>query len=89
MAAKKPISAAGAPRWTYIVGTLVAVAGLVWGIVSFVLAARAQNRPTATTAAPVSVSGTGNVAVGTMSGGSITVGAPQKADGSEASRVSK
>lgn len=27
----------GAPRWTYIVGALVAVAGLVWGIVSFLM----------------------------------------------------
>lgn len=28
---------AGAPRWTYIVGAIVAVAGLLWGIVSFLM----------------------------------------------------
>lgn len=35
----------GAPRWTYIAGALVAVAGLVWGIVSFLIS-RPEPQPT-------------------------------------------
>jgi hypothetical protein len=76
MASKKAKSKSGAPRWTYVAGTMVAIVGLVWGIVSFFLAEKPSAAPPATT--NVNVDAPGSVGVGTMEGGTITVGAPQK-----------
>ena len=89
MAAKKSTPASGAPRWTYVVGTLVGVTGLVWGIISFILTDRIQTKPVAPAATQVSVSGSGNVGVGTMSGGSITVGTRQGGGVPETTRASR
>lgn len=69
----------GQPRWTHTVGLIVAIGTLVWSITShFIPKPEPQvPRPTAVTPAPsVSVSGLGNVGVGTMSGGQISVGIP-------------
>lgn len=78
MVTKKPTEAKeGAPRWTYVAGSTVAVAGLIWGIASYFIP---RPEPTkAAVAAPsptVSVSGAGNVGLGSMSGGHISLGVP-------------
>lgn len=71
---------AGPPRWTYVVGSIVAAGGLLWGMVSYFIPKPESQKPAAaiTTPSPasVSVSGSGSVGVGTMSGGQITVGTP-------------
>ncbi len=79
MAAKaKPES--GPPRWTYVLGAIVAAAGMLWGVVSFFIPKSEIARPDLHTPAPappvsVTVPGSGSVGVGIMSGGSIAVGA--------------
>ena len=65
-------TSSGPPRWTYAVAAIVGAAGLIWTIVSTFLPKSEPQRPTPS----VSVSGTGSVGVGTMSGGEISVGAP-------------
>lgn len=91
MSAKPKIApaASGAPRWTYAVGAIVGVIALVWAIISFFIPKPEPPKPPVVAApapAPsppatsVTVEGTGNVGIGTMSGGSINVGAPPKAD---------
>ena len=66
----------GPPRWTYATGALVAIGTLVWGVVSHFVPPNEPPTPASTPAVPaVSVSGTGNVGIGTMTGGQITVGA--------------
>lgn len=69
----------GPPRWTYVAGSIVAIGGLVWGIVSYFIPKPEPQKPAPAAATPapsVSVSGSGNVGVGTMSGGHISVGVP-------------
>jgi hypothetical protein len=69
----------GQPRWTYAAGSIVAIGGLVWGIVSYFIPKPEPQKPTPAAVTPspsVSVSGSGNVGVGTMSGGQISVGVP-------------
>ena len=89
MAAKPKIAPApsGAPRWTYAVGAVVGAAALLWGIVSyFIPKPEAPKAPVAAVPAPapsVNVEGTGNIGVGTMSGGTITQGAPPVGDASK------
>lgn len=91
MASKKDNSESGAPRWTYAAATIVAVAGFVWGIISFFLTEQASSKTAPTTAAPssVNISASGSVGVGTMSGGSIVVGTSHDADTPQAPRASK
>jgi hypothetical protein len=77
----QPPSPSGAPRWTYGLAAIVGAAGLIWAIVSHFVPKVEPAKPAQTTiatptpAAPaVTVSGSGSVGVGTMSGGSISVG---------------
>lgn len=76
---------AGPPRWTYVAGSIVAIGGFLWGVVSYFIPKPEPQKPvpTAVTPAPsVSVSGSGSVGVGTMTGGQISVGvspSPSKA----------
>ena len=92
MVAKPKIAPApsGAPRWTYAVGAIVGAAALLWGIVSyFIPKPEPPNAPVAVVPPPppsVNVEGTGNIGVGTMSGGTITQGAPA---GGEAAKAKK
>jgi hypothetical protein len=66
----------GAPRWSYVVAAIVAAGGLLWGIVSYFIPEPELPKPTIAAPAPdVTVSGSGNVGEGTMSGGQISVGA--------------
>ena len=80
----------GAPRWTYAVGAIVGAAALLWGIVSyFIPKPEPPKAPVAAVPAPapsVKVEGTGNIGVGTMSGGTLTQGA---AAGGEAAKTKK
>ena len=80
----------GAPRWTYAVGAIVGAAALLWGIVSyFITKPEAPKAPVAAAPAPVpsvNVEGTGNVGVGSMSGGTLTQGATA---GGEAAKAKK
>ena len=68
----------GAPSWTYVAGAIVAVAGLVWGMVSYFIPKPEPPKAASSTAIPtpsVTVSGSGNTGVGVMSGGQIVNGA--------------
>ena len=90
---KKPKPASGkegAPRWTYVAGAVVAVVGLAWGIVSyFIPKPEPLRQGAAASNATVTVSGSGNAGVGTMSGGQIAVGSPATQAASPASAPSK
>ena len=56
---------------------MVAVGGLVWGVVgSFIAKPEAAKPPSAAAPPTVSVSGSGNIGIGTMTGGQIAMGAP-------------
>jgi len=80
----------GAPRWTYVAAAIVAIGGLVWGIVSFFIPKpEVPKAPTAASAPTVSVSGSGSVGVATMSGGQISVGAPATQPGASPSVPAK
>ena len=64
--------------WPAKLTAVVAVAGLLWGVLSFFIG-RADTSKTsdATTAkSQISVQGEGNLAVGSMSGGTINQGTP-------------
>ena len=80
----------GAPRWTYAVGAIVGAAALLWGIMSyFIPKPESPKAPVAAVPAPapsVNVDGTGNIGVGSMTGGTITQGAPA---GGEAAKAKK
>ena len=80
----------GAPRWTDALGAIVGAAALLWGIVSyFIPKPEPPKLPVAVVPAPppsVNVDGTGNIGVGSMSGGTITQGA---AAGGEAAKTKK
>ena len=80
----------GAPRWTYAVGAVVGAAALLWGIVSyFIPKPEPPKPPVAAVPAPapsVNVEGTGNIGVGSMTGGTITQGV---AAGGEAAKAKK
>ena len=81
MSTRKPASNPGAPPWTYVVGAIATAAGIVWGIVSFFFARTPSQLPApAATSSTVSVVGSGNVAIGTVSGGSVVIGDQQKPD---------
>lgn len=70
----------GAPRWTYVVGAIVGIAGLAWGIVSyFIPRTEIPKTSPVTTPGEVHVSGSGNVGIGTMSGGQVAIGTPAAA----------
>jgi hypothetical protein len=67
---------AGAPKWTYLVGTIVTVAALLWAIVSFFLKPEEAKKPAGTStqqSVNVSVPGNGNVVVGAQTGGDVRV----------------
>lgn len=83
MVTKPKQASSGPPQWTYVIGAIVTVGGLVWGMVSYFIP---KPEPVKTTALPapaptpsVNVSGTSNIGVGQMSGGQIIGGgvAPQ------------
>ena len=74
MAAAKNPADSGAPKWTYVVATLVAVGTLVWAVASHFIPKAEESKPAGAGGTSVTVSGSGNVAVGTMSGGQISVG---------------
>ena len=80
----------GAPRWTYAVGAVGGAAALLWGIVSyFIPTPEAPKAPVAAVPAPapsVNVEGTGNIGVGTMSGGTITQGAAAAGEAAKAKK---
>lgn len=75
---------AGLPRWVMIIGALVPVGGLVWGVVTHFVPKVEPPKPPApapvAVAAPAPlpfvVSGSGNVGVGQMTGGTINNGKP-------------
>lgn len=64
------------PRWSYVVAAIVAVVGMVWGVVSYFIPKAESPQSTAEPRTTVTVTGTDNVGVGTMSGGSISKGSP-------------
>lgn len=65
----------GPPRWTYAAGAIVAIGTLVWGVVSYFVPRPEPLNPALTPAPPaVSISGSDNVGIGTMTGGQITHG---------------
>jgi len=70
----------GAPRWTYALAAIVGALGLLWTIASTFIAKPEASRPMAASVPGVSVSGQGSVGVGAMSGGTITMGNPPKAE---------
>ena len=80
----------GPPRWTHVVGAIVAACAFLWGIfVYFNPKADAPKLPAAAVAAPtssVNVEGAGNVGIGTMSGGSVSVETPAKTNASATSK---
>lgn len=79
MARSNDAKVAGAPRWTYAAGSLVAIAGLIWAIASYFIPKPESNKPpspVAASATNVNVSGSGNVGVGTMAGGQISIVTP-------------
>lgn len=82
--AKKPDAGSGPPKWTYVVAAVVAVGGLLATIAKDHFS---KPEPAKTSVVPtqgsasVTVSGSGAVGVGNMSGGTITLGAqPAKAE---------
>jgi hypothetical protein len=86
--APKPKPAAGAPRWTYVLGAIVGAAALLWGIVSHFVPKREADKPTVAAvpvtrgAASVSVTGAGAVGVGgDVTGSTINAAAPPPATG--------
>ena len=89
--AKTAPAPSGAQRWTYAVGAIVGAATLLWAIVShFIPKSEPPKAPVAVVPAPppsVNVDGTGNIGVGSMSGGTITQGAA--AAGGEAAKAKK
>lgn len=63
----------GTPRWSYVVGSIVAVAGLVWAIISYFVPKPEPLKPSPVpTPQSVNVSGNGSIGVGTMTGGKIS-----------------
>ena len=88
--AKTAPAPSGAQRWTYAVGAIVGAATLLWAIVShFIPKSEPPKAPVAAVPAPVpsvNVEGTGNIGVGSMSGGTITQGA---AAGGDAAKTKK
>ena len=80
----------GAPRWTYAVGAIVGAAALLWGIVSyFIPKPEPPKPPVAAVPAPapsVNVDGTGNIGVGSMTGGTITQVAPPVGEAAKAKK---
>lgn len=78
-----PQQPSGAPRWTYSLGAVVGAVGLCWAIVSYFVPKPESVKPAPASApmspsGPVSVTAPGNdnVVVGSMTGGTITKGAP-------------
>ena len=88
--AKTAPAPSGAQRWTYAVGAIVGAATLLWAIVShFIPKSEPPKAPVAAVPAParsVTVDGAGNIGVGSMTGGTITQGAPA---GGEAAKAKK
>ena len=74
----------GIPRWTYVTGTILGICTLLWAVASHFIpkseSTKHEGSPGSQGAASVSVSGSGSVGVGNMSGGAITLGAPAKAE---------
>jgi hypothetical protein len=67
---------AGAPRWTYVAAAIVGLATLAWAVASHFLPSPPAAREESKAAGPVvQVSGSHNVGVGVMSGGTINQGA--------------
>ena len=74
---KKPNPKDGAPRWTYTAAAVVAIGTLAWAIFTYLMPkSPLMNAPDVASAPKVTVSGTGNVGVGTMSGGQISLRGP-------------
>jgi hypothetical protein len=70
----------GAPRWTSVVGAIVAIGGLALGVFSY-LAPKPETKlaqqPAISASGPVvNVSGSSNVGIGTMTGGQVSIGTP-------------
>lgn len=80
MTSKKKVPVSGAPRWTYVAGAIVSIGTLLLGIATYVNSKPEPSRPATRPIPSVSVSGAGNVGIGTMSGGTVSVGVPTKAD---------
>jgi len=77
----------GQPRWTYAVASILAIATFVWGVVSYFVPKPEAPKPASTPTLPVvSVSGNGNVGIGTMSGGQINNGVAAAATPTSAPR---
>ena len=73
MSRNAPAASGGAPRWTYVTGAIVAIAGLLWTVSSYFVPhppSPAPTHPQDSPAPSVSVSGSG-IAVGQMYGGKI------------------
>jgi hypothetical protein len=72
-----------APRWTYVIGALASIGALLWAIMGHFIPKPEAAKPIAQVPTiSVSASGAHSVAVGSMSGGQISVGthpAPQSA----------
>ncbi len=81
-----PQQPSGAPRWTYILGSIVGAAGLGWAIVSHFLqeSKSVTPAPPAHASAPMSppgsvtatATGNNNKVIGTMTGGTIIEAPP-------------
>jgi hypothetical protein len=65
---------AGAPRWTYVVAAMVALATLAWISSHFIPRPPVSRSDTQETQPAVQVSGDHNIGVGVMSGGTINQG---------------
>ena len=84
MAINKKPAKDGVTRWTYWVAAIVAIGGLLWGIVSYFIPKPDLAKTAINPASPsVTVSGQGSVGVGTMSGGQISLGASAAPSSSE------
>jgi hypothetical protein len=61
------------PRWTYVVGSVLAIVGMAWAILTYFLPKPATDKSPTRSDVQVSVSGSGSVGVGEMKGGQIIV----------------
>ena len=79
---KSPENDAVGARWLPLAGMAVTAVGAVWAIASFFIVKPEAARPVPASApalpatSTVTVSGSGNVAAGTISGGTFNVGVP-------------
>jgi hypothetical protein len=74
-----PKNGSNQPRWTHVVAAAVALAGLLWTIVSYFIPKPEVRPPEQPSTSTVRVNGDHSVGVGNMSGGQITTGSSMPA----------